>query len=800
MNHAPQPAALPLRPPSPSTSARPEKPYSAFWPTFWLAVILVLCKVCHRPFPPEASIKDLTVYAADLAMLSAADVTYCLVLGLVAQLLIRATRSKPLLNRLTWASILFFFTLSAMFAVSSVKVFDFLRTPLTYSLFYLGGDFRQAKSSVSAFCTPAFIFIIAASPFLYLSTVWLTMHRPPARNPALRFLRAFFKIHAVDLTIMWLLCATALIVTLPAATLYKHLVAPFPVLLARLPLPLHPASPQYPAYGHKTENLAMWAGIAWACAPLVALFLILAIRAIFHLAMRRNHRIPPTPQQPLPDRPPEQSPLRSVALAALSWRLAQAMFIWLILVFAMVAHRELRGVWGANHRGNQHVNFRAADNPHYALIKSTVRELLFKPSVRLSESYPPDFLDEFKTVGERGGGAPTGKAPRGPKNIIILIGESLGAQHMQICGGKYATTPNLIAEQSHCLVFDNVYSHITNTSNALVAMLLGIYPPITWREWTVERPDFPGTSLAEVLKARGYATAFISGGDNRWSNQDNFLARRGFDTIWDYRDCGSEPPPSWEFSWGVPDHCLMDMLEKWIDQRDPNKNFLVVSWTQGTHHNYYAGPQHREVAFWGKDEPPDAWDLNRYCNAIHELDIQLKRLFDKLRTKGLDKDTLVVITGDHGEAFGWPHNTYSHTGRVYQEDVRVPFILWNPAIFTKPQRSQTIGAHVDLNPTILDILHLTSPSSWQGRSLFDPDRPPRAYFFGAHGSFIYGVREDNWKYIYDYEEDIGFDELYDLAADPNEQTNLADKHPHIARQLRQRLAAWLDYEADHQPK
>ena len=89
-----------------------------------------------------------------------------------------------------------------------------------------------------------------------------------------------------------------------------------------------------------------------------------------------------------------------------------------------------------------------------------------------------------------------------------------------------------------------------------------------------------------------------------------------------------------------------------------------------------------------------------------------------------------------------------------------------------------IGSHVDLAPTIADLTGLP-PSPWQGRSLFDPARAPRAYFYVAEDRFSLGVREDNWKYIFDLRE--GTEQLYDLDRDPTEQHNLAAENPSGAR-------------------
>ena len=118
-------------------------------------------------------------------------------------------------------------------------------------------------------------------------------------------------------------------------------------------------------------------------------------------------------------------------------------------------------------------------------------------------------------------------------------------------------------------------------------------------------------------------------------------------------------------------------------------------------------------------------------------------------------------------------------------------MLWNPKLFPRGRHTDTVGSHVDLNPTVAQLLGLPPAPSWQGRSLFDPTRPPRAYFYAANDDYLLGVRDGKWKYIYNVTR--GKDELYDLSKDPTEQVNLAHDHRDLCRQLRRRLAAWRDH-------
>jgi lipoteichoic acid synthase len=412
--------------------------------------------------------------------------------------------------------------------------------------------------------------------------------------------------------------------------------------------------------------------------------------------------------------------------------------------------------------------------------------------VQLAEDFPPDHLNDFLIVEERAGAATT-PAPlqHRPRNVIVLVMESTSARYLDLYNSAFEdVTPRLNGEVAHSLVFDNFYCHVGLTANAVVAIALSIYPGMTWREYTKEHPSLPGVTVADVLRPLGYRTAFIHNGDLEYTNQRGFLTNRGFDSLWDYRDLDGGVPDPNGFSWGVADQHLVTGILKWIDQ-DRERPFFVLSWTIQAHHPYTVPVQNKVDFFRGNIPPGDDYDLDLYLNALHETDREIGRLLDGLRERGIADDTLVVITGDHGEAFGHPHDTYGHGAKLFQENVNVPLILWNPKMF-HGERSATIGSQIDINPTVLHILGIEPPAPWQGYSLFAADRPPRAYFYAANDDYLIGVREGRWKYIYN--ATTGRDMLFDLEADPEEQQDVARHHTEIGDELRKRLAAWMRYE------
>jgi hypothetical protein len=454
------------------------------------------------------------------------------------------------------------------------------------------------------------------------------------------------------------------------------------------------------------------------------------------------------------------------------------------------------GWWQYQHGSRPYFMAHLSVNPHIELVRSTWDGLtgLGKPSLPLD--YPREYLEEFQPRSGRPtveGRKPTLAIEVPPKNVIVVVLESVGTRYMSLYGSKYDTTPLLQKEAAHALVFDNFYAHVPYTFCSFMALNFSIYPGVPWcyapgRAFALNGQRSLPQTLASLLKQRGARTAYLCNGDLKWAGMDYVLKGQGYDSVEDYQAMGG----SLLSSWGAGDPVLFDRLISFIDEK-PGQPFYAFCWTDQTHDPYVLGPGQETFDFFGEQTPArHAADLGRYLNVLRQADQLLGNLFQALRDRGLADETLVVITGDHGEAFGDPHDQRGHGYTAYQEDVNVPLILWNPRLFPSGQRLKTIGGHVDLGATIADLLNLPPPADWQGYSMFDPARPQRAYYLASIGEYLFGVREGKWKYT--LEATSGREFLTDLATDPRELKNLARSQPAICRGLRSRVAAWVDFE------
>jgi len=492
----------------------------------------------------------------------------------------------------------------------------------------------------------------------------------------------------------------------------------------------------------------------------------------------------------------------TLALVTVRWRaIATRSFLVpaggaVALIWILAGHVAYNADWPS--RSDR----RLAENAHWVFVRSWWRSAMGEGTVQMGDSVRAEDVVEFEPPVPRVAAVPAvaarrvaiRRAPadpsvslavaRRPMNVIFIVLESVGSRWTSF-GGLYDTTPRLLAESSHALVFDNFYAHIGRSSNSLAAMLLSVYPKLGFRDLTAEYPRLAGTSLAQQFHDRGYRTAFMTPSDLNWAGWEAFLAGRGFDAIEDHRRLACSEPIS---SWGVEDRCALEGIMSSLDG-DRSRPFFIMAWTTQTHHPYEPTPNVPLLNF-RREAIGDDYDLERYLNVLHETDRHLGRLFESVRRAGLADNTLVVVTGDHGQAFGYPHTSYMQGRALYEEDVHVPLVIWSPRLYRTATHVSTIGSHVDLAPTIAELAGLERAADWQGRSLFDAAHPPRAYFYVAEDSFTLGVREDRWKYSIDLRD--GTEELYDLARDPSEQQNLWRQQPELCARLRQRLAAWTE--------
>lgn len=379
----------------------------------------------------------------------------------------------------------------------------------------------------------------------------------------------------------------------------------------------------------------------------------------------------------------------------------------------------------------------------------------------------------------------------GVKNVVFLVLESTPWEYVSPYTSIKGVTPFIDSYKQHAAVFDKIYAHIPATNKSMFSFLCSSYPELSFKSFTIENPAVPLPSIPSELKKYGYRSAFFNSGDNQYQNAGGFLKARGFDVVEDFHDsdCSDEVFSDKRYTKnkldGVDDSCLSARLFKWIG-KEKEQPFFAMMWTFQTHYPYF--PSGKE-----KDFETGNPSLEKYLNGLHRADEALKSIVAGLEKRGLLESTLIVISGDHGEAFG-RHNQVTHAAALYEENIHVPFILINPLLF-KGERMANVGGISDVAPTIFSILNKPCPEQWQGENLFSVNRRKRVYFFNPYAGYLFGFREGDYKYIFNASDNSS--QLYDLSIDPQEENNIADSNRAFVKEAGKHVSSWMAYQNNY---
>jgi len=358
------------------------------------------------------------------------------------------------------------------------------------------------------------------------------------------------------------------------------------------------------------------------------------------------------------------------------------------------------------------------------------------------------------------------------RNVVIVSLESAAARYAGLYGASQDPLPTLTALSRQAIVLERAYAAYPESIKGLFTTLCSRYPAFD------TAPELYATvncsSLAERLRSAGYGTALFHSGRFDYLGMRAVIDRRGFELLEDAGAIGGNV----QSSFGVDEAATVRRILNWIDTRGTHAPFFITYLPIAGHHPYAVntpGPFDGDA------------DFIRYLNALHEGDRALGELIEGFRKRGLDRDTLFVIFGDHGEAFGQHPGNFAHTLFIYDENVRVPYIVVAPGAIVDSKRITRLASAVDTMPTVLDLLGLEIPAGLDGASLLSP-QPRVALFFTDYSLGWLGLADECWKYLYQLESRRSY--LFDVCVDPAEQADRSAEQPARVAAYRDRVQQW----------
>lgn len=376
------------------------------------------------------------------------------------------------------------------------------------------------------------------------------------------------------------------------------------------------------------------------------------------------------------------------------------------------------------------------------------------------------------------GGVVEPPAASGP-NVLLVTLDTTRADRLGCYGHEASGTPYLDDLASRGVRFERAYAQVPLTLPSHASLLTGEYPPeIGLRVNGSGRLGGDVPTLASVLKGRGYRTgAFVAAA----VLSDAYGLDRGFDHY--DNDLGADTGGGDAVA-ERPGDAVCDAAIAWLDASSDRPFFAWVHLFD-PHHPY---------------EPPEPYQENfadPYDGEIAFADAQVGRLLEWLSDHGLQEETLVVVAGDHGEAFG-EHEEKQHGLFVYEATMHVPLIMALPSAVPAGGVVGDVAELVDVMPTVLELVGAEDVPEISGRSLVaamrDSESEESQYAYGesqyARMSFgwapLASLTSERWKYIR-----APRPELYDLQVDPGEAANVIAEHADVAADLGGRLDRML---------
>ncbi|HEY3174520.1 MAG TPA: sulfatase [Candidatus Polarisedimenticolia bacterium] len=436
-----------------------------------------------------------------------------------------------------------------------------------------------------------------------------------------------------------------------------------------------------------------------------------------------------------------------------------------------------------------------------------------------------------------------------PRGVIVIWADTLRRDHLDIYGYSRPTSPVLGRMAAQGVLFADCVSQATWTKVSTPSLFTSLYPSSHTVKEFADRLPSSAVTLPEVYRDAGYATLTLSSilftgaftnmhqGVEELHEDGSLSDQESSKTSREYVD---RLLPWLELHRDVPFFVFLHVSDP-HDPYKPNPPYDTMWADAGKTQEHerqakevrkfisdplmkrFGMPTRDEMARAGFD--PESYvshDRDWYDGSIRGMDVEVGRLLERLESMGIDRRTLIVFIGDHGEEF-LEHGRTFHGQTVYGELTNVPLIFWGPGVLPPGTVVNETVRTIDVMPTLLELSGLPAPAGIQGRSLAALLRAGRPGAPGAlsaaedsgtrglpavsekaetdpvsggapppHGTESYALVVEGWKLIHNTKRQAGGPEfeLYDARADPLNRHDVAADHQDVVARLAGQLSAW----------
>lgn len=311
------------------------------------------------------------------------------------------------------------------------------------------------------------------------------------------------------------------------------------------------------------------------------------------------------------------------------------------------------------------------------------------------------------------------------KNVIMIVLESVRAYETGLFDPEYSITPNLDAIAKQGISLPNFYASNRQTVKAEQALLCSATDYMGEAPYAVKHGVFNGNCLPKILSENGYDTYWFHGYTKDFFNRKQYHKSIGFENIYAKEEFESDGyDSSNDIGWGVPDTILFDTVFDKLEQMDQsNKPFFTEILTLTNHQPFDWNYGELNIQSNRHDEGQEKY--KNYQRGIHYTDKALGQFWKKFKQSKFAKNTIVIITADHGV----PYYPSEEMAAVDKREIlfRIPFVMIDPDA-PQPATITTQLSQLDVAPTVLSMLDIRSTNAFIGRPFYgnsatQSDRP-----------------------------------------------------------------------------
>jgi membrane-anchored protein YejM (alkaline phosphatase superfamily) len=352
-----------------------------------------------------------------------------------------------------------------------------------------------------------------------------------------------------------------------------------------------------------------------------------------------------------------------------------------------------------------------------------------------------------------------------PWNLVIFIMESVGTRYMfDTSDGNPMPMPFLHKISKEGWFLKKHYTTSNVSTKAVFSIMSGLYDFFN-REAFGTRSDAEVPAIYNWL-GEGYDRFLVTPSSISWYFPTKFVKNSGLSEIHSYENLKFEIKEEFH---SLGHYIARDEIQtvdffirRLSQAREP---FMGIYISFAAHFPYFDYGEEYRIR---KD---DGRLISRYYNNLNLLDHMIKRMVDHLQAQGLLERTILVILGDHGQAFGQHHpNNFMHYRYSYNENLETPAILYQPTLFN-PKTFGFSTSHVDILPTLLDAMRITYlPTVFDGESLFNRKLRQKPIFFYGYEESVSSLDTHLIKVQYSLKKNNCW--VFDLKVDPDEKNPL----------------------------